>query len=131
MISTASSRAPRSSADSTPGTCSMAFLACRAIRSSVRSGTSPASATTSTGIERQVDLLHARLVGVLRQIALGLVDLGAHVGERDVGVEAGLELEQHVAAALEGGRAHFLDVADLLELGLDHLAAAAARNPPG
>jgi hypothetical protein len=49
MISTASSRAPRSSADSTPGTCSTLFLAARAICSIVRSGTCPDSATTSTG----------------------------------------------------------------------------------
>ena len=70
-------------------------------------------------IEREVDLVHLRLVGVARQIVLGLVDLGAHVGERGLGIEAGLELEQHVAAALEGGRAHLLDVADRLELGLD------------
>ena len=49
MISTASSRAPRSSADSTPGACSMAFLAERAMRNSVRSGTSPDSPTTITG----------------------------------------------------------------------------------
>ena len=49
MISTASSRAPRNSAASTPGACSIAFLAARAMRSSVRSGTSPESATTSTG----------------------------------------------------------------------------------
>ena len=70
-------------------------------------------------IERQVDLLHARLVGILRQVALGLIDLGAHVGQRRLGIEARLELEQHGAAALVGGRAHFLDVADGLELGLD------------
>ena len=49
MISTASSREPRSSADSTPGTCSTAFFAVRAICSMVRSGTWPDSATTSTG----------------------------------------------------------------------------------
>ena len=54
-----------------------------------------------------------------RQVVLGLIDLGAHVGERGLGIEAGLELEQHEAAALEGGRAHLLDVADRLELGLD------------
>jgi hypothetical protein len=51
-----------------------------------------------------------------RQIALGLVDLGAHVGERGLGIEAGLEFEQHIAAALERGGAHFLDVADDLSL---------------
>ena len=49
MISTASSRAPRSSAEMTPGDCSMAFLALRAICSMVRSGTLPESETTSTG----------------------------------------------------------------------------------
>ena len=70
-------------------------------------------------IEREVDLLHRRLVGVLGQVVLGLVDLGADVGERGVGVEAGLKLEQHVAAALKGGGAHFLDVADGFELRLD------------
>ena len=37
----------------------------------------------------------------------------------DFGIEPSLELEQHVTAALVGGRAHFLDVADRLELGLD------------
>jgi hypothetical protein len=50
---------------------------------------------------------------------LGVIDLGAHVGERRLGIESGLELEQHVAAALIGGGAHLLDVADRLELGLD------------
>ena len=49
MTSTASSRAPRSSADSTPGACSSAFFAIRAMRSKVRSGTSPDSPTTITG----------------------------------------------------------------------------------
>ena len=52
-------------------------------------------------IEREVDLLHLRLVDVARQVVLGGVDLGAHVGERGLGIEAGLELEQHVAAALD------------------------------
>src|SRR5713101_692691 len=50
---------------------------------------------------------------------LGLIDLGAHVGERGLGIEAGLELEQNEAAAFEGGRSHLLHVAARLELGLD------------
>ena len=119
MISTASSREPRNSADSTPGTCSITFLALRAMRSSERSGMSPDKRHHQHRIEREIDLGHDRLVGILRQIALGLVDLGAHVGERGLGIEAGLEFEQHIAAAFVGGRAHFLDVADRLELGLD------------
>ena len=72
-------------------------------------------------IEREVDLLHLRLVGIARQVALRLVDLGAHVGERGLGVEAGLEFEQHVGAALIGSRAHFLHVRDRLEPRLDRL----------
>src|SRR5262249_15913215 len=70
-------------------------------------------------IEREVDLLHLRFVDLARQVVLGLIDLGAHVRERGLGVEAGLELEQHEAPALEGGRTHLLYVADRLELGLD------------
>ena len=70
-------------------------------------------------IERQIDFGDHRLVGIARQIALGLIDLGAHIGERGLGIEAGLEFEQHIAAAFIGGGAHFLDVADRLELGLD------------
>ena len=71
--------------------------------------------------EREVDLGDLRLVGVARQIALGVVDLGAHVGERRVGIEARLEFQQHVAAALEGGGAHLLDVLDRLQLRLERL----------
>ncbi len=71
--------------------------------------------------EAEADLVDARLVGVGRQLRLGVVDLGAHVGERDVGIEARLELEQDVAAALERGRRHLLDVLDLLERGLHRL----------
>ena len=70
-------------------------------------------------IEREIDLLHLRLVDVARQVVLGGVDLGTHVGERRLGIETGLELEQHIAAALIGGGAHLLDVTDRLELGLD------------
>src|SRR5262249_22000972 len=69
--------------------------------------------------EREIDLQHLRLVDLARQVVLGLIDLGAHVRERGLGVEPGLELEQDEAAALEGGRAHLLHVADRLELGLD------------
>ena len=71
--------------------------------------------------EREIDLLHARLVGVARQVALRVVDLGADVGERRVGVEPRLELEQHVAAALEGRGAHLLDVLDRLQARLERL----------
>ena len=71
--------------------------------------------------EREVDLGDLRLVGVARKIALGVVDLGAHVGERRVGIEARLELEQHEAAALEGGGAHLLDVLDRFQLRLERL----------
>ncbi len=70
-------------------------------------------------VEREIDLEHLRLVDVARQIMLGDVDLGAHVGKRGFGIEARLELEQDKAAAFEGGGAHLLDVADRLELGLD------------
>ena len=61
-------------------------------------------------IERQVDLEHLRLVDIARQVVLGLIDLGAHIGERRFGIEPGLELEQHEAAAFEGGGAHLLHV---------------------
>jgi hypothetical protein len=71
------------------------------------------------GIGREIDLLHLRLIDIAWQVVLGLVDLGADVGKRRLGIESGLKLEQHVAAAFIGGRAHFLDVADRLELGLD------------
>jgi hypothetical protein len=50
---------------------------------------------------------------------LGLIDLGAHVGKRGLGIETRFELEQHEPAALERRRAHLLDVADRLELSLD------------
>src|SRR5262249_62307587 len=50
---------------------------------------------------------------------LALVALGARAREWGLGVDPRLELEQHEAAALEGGRAHLLHVADRLELSLD------------
>ncbi len=68
--------------------------------------------------QREIDLVHLRLVGVARQLAPGVVDLGAHVGDGHVGIEAGLEFQQHVAAALEGGGAHLLDVLHRGELRL-------------
>ncbi len=70
-------------------------------------------------VKREIDLLHDRLVHVSREIALGIVDLGAHIRERGLGIEAGFEFEQHIAAALEGGGAHFLDVGDGFQLGFD------------
>jgi hypothetical protein len=85
----------------------------------VRSGTSPDKADHEDRKCRQVHFVDGRLFGVARQVALGLVDLGAHVGQRGVGIEAGFEFEQHEAAAFKGGRAHFLDVADRLELGFE------------
>ena len=71
------------------------------------------------GIERQVHLEHLRLVHVARQVVLGLVDLGAHIRERGLGIEAGLELEEDEATAFESGGTHLLHVAHRLELGLD------------
>ena len=50
---------------------------------------------------------------------LGLIDLGADIGERRFGIEAGFELDGHVAAALECDGAHLLDVCHRLELRLD------------
>ena len=40
----------------------------------------------------------------------------AHVGEAPVGVEAGIELQHDVGAALIGGRAHLLDALDVAQL---------------
>src|SRR5204863_362035 len=54
-------------------------------------------------VKRKVDLQHLRLVDVARQVVLGLIDLGTHVGQRRFGIEPGLELEQHKTAALERG----------------------------
>ena len=119
MISTTSSRAPRRSAESTPGICSIAVSAWRASCSSVRSGTSPPSATTSTGKSERLTSWTCGSSASRGSSLLRVVDLGAHVGERHVGIEAGLELEQHVAAALEGGGAHLLDVVDRLQLRLE------------
>ena len=68
---------------------------------------------------RKVDLVDGRLVGALGQVALGVGDLGAHVLERARKVGAGVELDEHVTAALIGGRAHLLDVGEALHPGLD------------
>ena len=70
-------------------------------------------------IKRQVDLEHLRLVDVAGQVVLGLIHLRAHICQGRLGVEARFELEQHEPAALEGGRAHLLHVADRFELGLE------------
>jgi hypothetical protein len=69
--------------------------------------------------QRKVHLLDLRLVGVARQFALGVVDLRPHIGQRHVGIESRLELQEHVAAALEGRGAHFLDVLDRFQLRLE------------
>ena len=45
------------------------------------------------GKEGDVDLVHRRLVAVLGQLGLGLVDLFADVDQGLVGIEAGLELQ--------------------------------------
>ena len=119
MISTASSRAPRSSADEDAGRLLDGVLG-RARDAQQRAlGHVAGQPDHQHRVEREIDLLHLRLVDVARQIVLGGVDLGTHVGERRLGIETGLELEQHIAAALIGGGAHLLDVTDRLELGLD------------
>jgi hypothetical protein len=63
-----------------------------------------------------VDLVDRRLVGVVGQFRLHQIDLLAHIVERPVDIEAGLELHQNVAAALVGGRADFLDALDRAHL---------------
>src|SRR3546814_11085949 len=47
--------------------------------------------------QREIDLVDRRLLGVLRQLGLGEVDLLAHVGQRLVGIKAGVDLHYHVA----------------------------------
>ena len=69
--------------------------------------------------QRQVHLRDLRLIGVARQIALGVIDLRPDIGYGDVEVEAGIEFEEHITAAFESGRAHLLDVCHRFELGLE------------
>src|SRR3546814_16923377 len=55
--------------------------------------------------EREVDLVDRRLLGVFRKLRLRQVDLLAHVEQRLVRIEAGIEFQYHVGAAEELGRA--------------------------
>ena len=119
MISTDSSREPRSSADKHAGNLLDGILGGAGDLQHGPLRHLAGQGDNQHRIERQVDLLHVRLVGILRQIALRLVDLGAHIRQRGLEIKPSLELEQNGAAALVGGRAHFLDVADRLELRLD------------
>jgi hypothetical protein len=66
--------------------------------------------------QREVDLADDRLVGAVGQLGLGLIDLLAHVLERLVDVDPGIELQRHGAGALIGVRAHLLDALDAAQL---------------
>ena len=68
---------------------------------------------------RDVDLVDRRFLGALRDVALGVLDLVAHVDQRIGEVGRRVELDQHVAAALIGGGLHLLEALEALELGLD------------
>ena len=64
------------------------------------------------GEQADVDLVHARLLRVRGQFALGRVHAFPDVPQGGVGVEPGLELEQHRGVALAGVGAHFPDALD-------------------
>ena len=66
---------------------------------------------------RDVDLGHRRLLGRLRQVGLGVLHLAAGVLQRRRQIDGRLELDQHVAAALESGRTHFLEALQAFQLG--------------
>ena len=64
----------------------------------------------------QIDFTHRRLIRVLRQIALGIINLGAHILKGLGGVEPRFEFKQHKAAALECGGSHLLHIRDRFQL---------------
>src|SRR5690606_23875930 len=66
---------------------------------------------------RDVDFVDRRLVGALRQFALRVGNLCAHVLDSVGEVVARLELDQYEAAALKGGGAHLLYAFEALEGG--------------
>ena len=66
-----------------------------------------------------IDLVDRRLLRRLRQIGFGILHLGARVLQRLGQIGRGIELDQHIATALECGRTHFLQALQAFELGLD------------
>ncbi len=71
--------------------------------------------------QAEIDFVRLGLVRFGRHFRPRVLDLVAHVGQRLVGIEAGLEFQQHVGAAFEGGGAHFLDALDRAQLLLQRL----------
>src|SRR3546814_7905331 len=71
--------------------------------------------------EREVDLVDRRLLRVFRKLRLRQVDLLAHVEQRLVRIEAGIEFQYHVGAAEVGGRGHLLHALDRPQLLLQRL----------
>ncbi len=66
--------------------------------------------------QRDVDLVHARFVGGLRQLGLGNVHALAHVRKRPLAVETGVELQLHRRLAFPRRRGEFLHALDRLQL---------------
>ena len=82
MTSTRSSRAPCSAASSTPGTSSMRSRSSRAGSRQRALGHVAGQRDDQHREFGEVDLVDGRLVGALRQVALGVGDLGADVLQR-------------------------------------------------
>ena len=66
--------------------------------------------------QAEVHLVHFGVFCSRRKIALGSVDLVPYILQSSIGIEAGLEFEQHIAPALVTGRAHLLDALDNSQL---------------
>ena len=64
------------------------------------------------GEQAEIDFVELGFLGLVGQLALGDVDLLAHVVHGRVGIEPGLEFQGHGAAALAAAGAHFLDPLD-------------------
>ena len=88
----------------------------RELRAACARARRPTSVTTSTGNSARLTSSTNGSSVSCRQLGLGDVDLLAHVGERLVDVDAGVELEGDRAVALAGVGPHLLDALDRPQL---------------
>ena len=102
-ISTTSLRSPPIFASRTLANRFQAVLECPGDAEEGALGEGPSQGDDDHRELAQVELDHGWLVGVFRQLRLGLVHLFADVVEGPVGIEPRVELEQQVGAALVGG----------------------------
>ena len=66
--------------------------------------------------QAEIDFVDRRLVGLFRQIGLYPIDCLADILQRGVDIEAGIEFQEDVADAFEGGAAHLLHALDAAQL---------------